>query len=450
VKSESGKQIRAMKVLNKKTEVKEDMGFVVAEIEAMVRLDHPNIAKFIQFFEDNKAIYLVSELCDGGDFSKVGRSNMSRREVRLLFQDVFRGVAYCHDQDIAHRDLKFENCMLCRGSDQGRRVAKVIDFGLSSIKADGASDLYMKEQLGTKYFVAPEVIDKQVELKGYGVKCDIWSLGVMMYIILTKEHPFAENATKLPSKELFRKIRGESMRLRPLDQAQVELSAVELLKGQPGLLTRCVEKRLGAASALKKDWLNVGPDPSRSLVTQTSEVEMLSRLVTYRNMSRFEKTVLMMVAHQADMQLVEELKEEFIRLDTQADGSLTMAELKVGLDKCGTKVSQAELRKSFDSVDLNLNQKIDYSEWLSATIAPSSLNVDAAMEELFQFFDHDQNGKVEMSELVDVVGEEEADSVFQVSDVDHDGTLSREEFRNLMHQVADRRRQVEGSSLAAT
>ncbi|CAK0885331.1 unnamed protein product, partial [Prorocentrum cordatum] len=301
VKNEVGDQIRAMKVLNKKTDVKEDMGFVVAEIEAMVRLDHPNIARCIQFFEDDRSIYLIAELCNGGDFSKVGR--FGRQEVRLLFQDVFRGVAYCHGQDIAHRDLKFENCMLCTG--QGRRVAKVIDFGHSSIKTDGSSDLYMNEALGTKYFVAPEVIDNQVQVKMYGVKCDIWSLGVMMYIILTKEHPFAEHATKLPSRELFRKIRGGSLRLRPLDQAHVEVPAVELLKGQPGLLTRSVPLRIDAASALKKEWLNVDPDPSRSLVSQTSEAEMLSRLVTYRNMSRFEKTVLMMAAHQADIQVVE-------------------------------------------------------------------------------------------------------------------------------------------------
>jgi len=366
----------------------------------------------------------------------------------LLFQDVFRGVAYCHGQDIAHRDLKFENCMLCTG--QGRRVAKVIDFGHSSIKTDGSSDLYMNEALGTKYFVAPEVIDNQVQVKMYGVKCDIWSLGVMMYIILTKEHPFAEHATKLPSRELFRKIRGGSLRLRPLDQAHVEVPAVELLKGQPGLLTRSVPLRIDAASALKKEWLNVDPDPSRSLVSQTSEAEMLSRLVTYRNMSRFEKTVLMMAAHQADIQVVEDLKEEFIKLDTQADGSLTIAELKAGLDKCGAKLSQAELSESFDSVDLNLNHKIDYSEWLSATIAPSRLNVDAAMQELFEFFDHDHNGKVEMVELVEVVGRDEAEGVFRDSDVDHDGTLSWEEFRDLIHRVADRRRQVDRVAPAKT
>jgi calcium-dependent protein kinase len=431
VRHKISNQTRAMKILDKKKEVKEDMAFVITEIEAMVRLDHPNIVKFFQFFEDNEYIYLVSELCPDGDFSHLQRNKTTPSEVPSLFQDVFRGVAYCHDQGITHRDLKFENCLMVRG--RSRRVGKVIDFGLSSIKPDNAADHYMNEALGTKYFVAPEVIEKKM----YGAKCDIWSLGIMLYIIWTKEHPFAENATKIQQKDLFKQIRSGRLRMGPLDRAHAEPALVSLVK--ESLLVKDPAARASAELALDQEWLRSTPDsPDSGKMTK----EQATRLLSFHDMSRFEKTVLMMVAHHAEQKTVEDLHSAFVSLDTHANGSLDAEELKAGLRGCGKNFSEQQMNKSFESVDVNHNGKIDYSEWLTATIAPTSLSVDAAIKELFSFFDSDGSGSVSVSELREVVGEAEGAHIMEDADKDGNHELDLEEFKCLLHKVKDHRLQM--------
>ncbi|CAK0854649.1 unnamed protein product [Prorocentrum cordatum] len=232
----------------------------------MVRLDHPNVSKFYQFYEDASHIYLICELLTEGDFSALN-NKCEQSVLQVLFQDVFRGVAYCHSEGIAHRDLKFENCLRTKGSD--RMIGKVIDFGLSAIKPDSvAGELYMKESLGTKFFVAPEVIER----RSYGVKCDCWSLGIMIYIVLTGEFPFQENnenAPSMPTDKLFQRILHSKFRLRPLDKAHAPVSAVQLIKG---LLNKnpTDSGRLDATTALEMpgSWLS-----AESSSTQASDLK---------------------------------------------------------------------------------------------------------------------------------------------------------------------------------
>jgi len=127
-----------------------DLDCLYAELEIMVHLDHPNVARFYEFFEDGDTMHLVTELCLGGDFSELDRRQDSPEEIKFLFRDVFMAVSYCHDLGIVHRDLKFENCMLQKLPNQ-RRVAKVIDFGLAKVRrADDKVGHWLNEQTGTR------------------------------------------------------------------------------------------------------------------------------------------------------------------------------------------------------------------------------------------------------------------------------------------------------------
>merc|ERR1719512_235359 len=156
------------------------------------------------------------ELCDGGDFHSLFKSKTPHLELQFLFRDVFLAVSYCHAGGICHRDMKLENCLMCKGPK--RRIAKVIDFGLAAIHRSGQDKRWMEELLGTKYFVAPEVID---EWTRYGFECDLWSVGVMLYIVLTNEHPFAAKASKLSQHRLFKAIQVAPLRKKPLKERKV-------------------------------------------------------------------------------------------------------------------------------------------------------------------------------------------------------------------------------------
>lgn len=232
-------ELRAVKTIPK-GRVARDLKFVVTEVEAMVR---------VRYFEDSKAIYLVTELCTCGDFSALHAHNCPSDELRSLFCDVTRGVSYCHSLHIAHRDLKFENCMITREDGCPRRIGKVIDFGLATIMERGiAEGEWATEVLGTKYFVAPEVLKSRPL---YGVKCDVWSLGVMLYIVFTDEHPMAKKAARLDSKTLFRAIRNGNVRSEPLREARVPEDAEEVIRA---MLVAEPERRPDA-SAYISGWI---------------------------------------------------------------------------------------------------------------------------------------------------------------------------------------------------
>eukprot|EP00421_Protoceratium_reticulatum_P047161 CAMPEP_0168452130 /NCGR_PEP_ID=MMETSP0228-20121227/48989_1 /TAXON_ID=133427 /ORGANISM="Protoceratium reticulatum, Strain CCCM 535 (=CCMP 1889)" /LENGTH=529 /DNA_ID=CAMNT_0008466761 /DNA_START=1 /DNA_END=1588 /DNA_ORIENTATION=- len=433
---------RAVKTIAK-TKVKEDMHFVLTEIEAMLRLDHPNIVKFFEFFEQPGEILVVTELCTGGDFAALHGGRTALETLRPLFRDVLLGVAYCHDLQIVHRDLKFENCLLCLGP--SRTMAKVIDFGLSAIRREadpverrrsipGASgDAWLKEALGTKYFAAPEVIDQDSR---YGVKCDLWSVGVMLYILCANEHPFAKNAAKLDTKALFKLVVSGSYREEPLRKAKVEDAAQALMRG---LMVREPARRLSAVEALQMAWLR--PSSSRELdikkaVSKGNSDAMYRRLSSWTETSHFDKAVLMLVAHQAKVQEVEQMRAAFLALDKNGDGSLSKEELATGLKSVGHTLPKSRFEDVFRWLDSNENERVDYCEWLCATMEPHLIDTDNSIQELFEFFDSDASGFVSVEELTRVISKEEAQLVVEENDTSKDGLIDLREFKAFMLRLA--------------
>lgn len=238
---------RAVKAVKKAGLDPEAVDRLCTEVEVMIRIDHPNIVRFFECFETANDLYLVMELCTEGDFSTLYRVGTIPGDIRNLFRDVFSAVSHCHSLDIAHRDLKFENCAICAGGP--RRTAKVLDFGLAAIRPHGAQgSMWMNKAVGSKYFTAPEVIDGRVA--AYGVLCDLWSLGVMIYCLLIKEHPFACNAGELSTEAFFRTVLLSPLRREPLER--LDPAAKELIEA---LLVKDPGMRISASNALREQWL---------------------------------------------------------------------------------------------------------------------------------------------------------------------------------------------------
>jgi calcium-dependent protein kinase len=151
------------------------------EIDILKNLDHPNILRLYEVFEDKKYIYLVTEFCQGGELFDeiIARGKFNERDAAVIIKQLLSAISYCHSKKVSHRDLKPENILI---DNKETLQIKLIDFGTSQRFEDEEN---MELVLGTAYYIAPEV------LKGhYDEKCDIWSIGVILYILLSGEPPF--------------------------------------------------------------------------------------------------------------------------------------------------------------------------------------------------------------------------------------------------------------------
>jgi calcium-dependent protein kinase len=156
----------------------------VAEITIPLKIDHPNINKLFEVFEWHNQYVLIMELCEGGDLFSYMKSQRSINESKIaeIMEQVFSGVVYLHKNNIVHRDLKPENMLY----DTESKLIKIIDFG-SAIELPNSKRL--TSVVGTPYYIAPEVLAGE-----YNEKCDIWSCGVILYILLCGRAPFTGNS----------------------------------------------------------------------------------------------------------------------------------------------------------------------------------------------------------------------------------------------------------------
>lgn len=176
----------AVKLIDRKDTGADMQSVTDREIEVMLKIDHPSCVKLHEIYQTEDQVQLVMELMDGRDlFDRIiTRQRYTEDNARKLMTQVCHGVKYLHTQNIIHRDLKPENILLCNADEDTE--CKVADFGLSKLFPEEAMDLQTQTLCGTPGYVAPEVLNRQP----YGVKIDVWSLGIIAYITLCGFPPF--------------------------------------------------------------------------------------------------------------------------------------------------------------------------------------------------------------------------------------------------------------------
>mmetsp|Transcript_16141 Transcript_16141/g.26229 ORF Transcript_16141/g.26229 Transcript_16141/m.26229 type:complete len:269 (+) Transcript_16141:74-880(+) len=159
------------------------------EIEIMQEVNHPHIVRLYDVYENDKNIFLVTELCTGGELydrvvdKTVNNEHFTEYDAARITRNILSAISYIHEKGIVHRDLKPENFLLKDETDEA--AVKIIDFGLSRWFANSDKD-GMKSRVGTIYYVAPEVLSAP----SYTQACDIWSIGVVTYVLLVGFPPF--------------------------------------------------------------------------------------------------------------------------------------------------------------------------------------------------------------------------------------------------------------------
>lgn len=239
--SKTTSQKFAVKIVTKKKLTPDDAQGLKQEISILQELDHPNIMTLKEVFVEPNFIYLITELLSGGElFDRiVQKEYYDESEARNVSRIMFGALEYCHDRKVAHRDLKPENLLLTSKFDDNN--IKVADFGFAK---KSKSDHSLMTQCGTPGYVAPEII------KGtpYGTQVDMWSLGVILYILLAGYPPFNGKTQK----ELFKQIRRGRYHFHEQFWGGVSEDAKDLVRH---LLVVDAEKRYTAKMALGSTWM---------------------------------------------------------------------------------------------------------------------------------------------------------------------------------------------------
>uniref|UniRef100_A0A7S3V3K9 non-specific serine/threonine protein kinase n=1 Tax=Aplanochytrium stocchinoi TaxID=215587 RepID=A0A7S3V3K9_9STRA len=248
---ETGKEV-AVKVINKKKLSPSDKKALELEIQVLEDIDHPHIVKLIESFDQKKELLLVLELVKGGElFDRiVARSSYSERDAATAISVICRALKYLHSKKIVHRDLKPENLLLVNETDDTN--IKIADFGFAAY-----TEKELDDGCGTLVYVAPEV------LRGHGYKTqpDMWSLGIISYILLCGYPPFFDNEQD----KLARKIVKGKYKFRHEDWDGISDEAKSFVRG---LIKRDPDQRMTADDALEHPWIkNLAAVPDTNLDT---------------------------------------------------------------------------------------------------------------------------------------------------------------------------------------
>ncbi|KAJ4828739.1 hypothetical protein Tsubulata_025154 [Turnera subulata] len=415
----TGNTYACKSILKRKLVNKNDREDMKREVHIMQHLSgQPNIVEFRGAFEDRQSVHLVMELCAGGElFDRIiAKGHYSERDAARICRDIMNVVHACHFMGVMHRDLKPENFLL--SSKDEAATLKATDFGLSVFIEDGK---VYRDIVGSAYYVAPEVLRRS-----YGKEIDIWSAGVILYILLSGVPPFwAENEKGIFDAVLQGEIDFESQ-----PWPSISESAKDLIRR---MLTQDPKRRITSSQVLEHPWLKGGAASDKPI-----DSAVLTRMKQFRAMNKLKKLALKVIAENLSEEEITGLKAMFANMDTDSSGTITYEELKSGLARLGSRLSEAEVKQLMEAADVDGNGTIDYIEFISATMHRHRLERDEHLYKAFQFFDKDGSGYITRDELEAAMkdygmGDEASiKEIISEVDADNDGRINYEEFCTMM------------------
>eukprot|EP00943_MAST-04B_sp_MAST-4B-sp1_P003108 g3108.t1 len=393
------------------------------EVNIMRVLDHPNIIKIIETFVDFKRLYIIMECCTGGElfdllYEQPGAKFEEKKALALAIK-MCSALNYLHQNKIIHRDLKLENFIFTRKGNDGE--VKLIDFGLSKAYLEGE---HMRKVAGTSYYMAPEV------LRGdYSEEADMWSFGVVMFMLLSGRCPFGGHtdeqiqANVLRGKYVFKQDAWEG----------ISNEAKDFIKK---LLVQDFKKRMTAKEALDHAWMkgqSVGGLDHK--LSEDGEDHLVQHMKEYRKYSDLKRAALLAISFTLGEKTIQTLRNAFQEMDKDHTGVITHKEFNDILHKHGV-MDDAECNRIFDSIDQDHHGVIKYTEFLAACVDESVYLEDKRVVEAFNRLDVDHTGKITKENLKSLLGDDVTsgalDRMIAEADFHHDGTIDLDEFRRMM------------------
>ncbi|XP_027345135.1 calcium-dependent protein kinase 17-like [Abrus precatorius] len=418
----TGQQFACKTIAKRKLVNKEDIEDVRREVQIMHHLTgQPNIVELKGAYEDKQTVYLVMELCAGGElFDRIiAKGHYTERAAASLLRTIVQIVYTFHGMGVIHRDLKPENFLLLNKDENA--PLKATDFGLSVFYKEGET---FKDIVGSAYYIAPEVLKRK-----YGPEVDIWSVGVMLYILLCGAPPFWAESEH----GIFNAILKGHIDFTSDPWPSISPAAKDLVRN---MLNSDPKQRLTAQEVLNHPWIKEdGEAPDKPL-----DNAVLNRLKQFRAMNQFKKVALRVIAGCLSEEEIMGLKEMFRGMDTDNSGTITIEELKQGLAKQGTKLTEQEVKQLMEAADADGNGTIDYDEFITATMHMNRMNREEHLYTAFQYFDKDNSGFITTEELEQALREynmhdgRDIKEILQEVDGDNDGRINYDEFAAMMRK----------------
>jgi calcium-dependent protein kinase len=419
VKNKRTNEQFACKGINKK-ELKsvEEITDLVKELQMChTVVGHENILPMHASFEDKETVWLILELCEGGElFDRIidRGGHYCEADAASIIKAMLSVIAHCHSLGVVHRDLKPENFVF-KSKDENAEI-KLIDFGLSAFFKPKES---LDELVGTPLYWAPEVF-----LQDYNKEVDTWAIGVIMYVLLCGEYPFYDE----DDAQLARLVCKAEVTFDQDIWKSVSDGAKSCIKR---LLHVDPKKRPLPEEILEEGWLN-GDAPTNPL-----ENTVVHRIKKFSTLGQAKKLIMKDLVHMLSEEELSGLKSLFASYDLNHDKRITMEELKRGLNESGANMPPEEIQKIMDAADADGTGFVDFEEFTASLMHKAKLCKEENMRRAFNEADTDGSGKISEDELraclerMGVHGEDldrDVKEFLTDCDEDHDGKIDYSEF----------------------
>jgi calcium-dependent protein kinase len=407
------------------------------ETKIMQQFDHPAICKLFEVYEKEDELFMVLEYLEGGElFDKISEGVLTNEQIPIILEQVARALKYAHNAGVAHRDLKPENVCFC---DKTTSQVKVIDWGLSSEFTKGA----MKSNVGSQTYAAPEVLAAD-HCTTYSKSCDLWSLGVLAYVMIRGKPPFWGSY-----KQQLAKMRSEEYPMREGGWGRVSVHAQDFVRR---LLKADASVRMNIDEVLDHPFLHT---KQRGDIYSAGLQPMFSSIVRFSEAPRFYALVMASVARRMDHTSMYHISQMFDMLDTDKDGTLQLSEMRAAFESTFGKESREaqDVDQVFNKVNIDGSGKISFTQFCAASMGTSASEQEQILWAAFRAFDRDSSGMISSEMIKEVLSQvnvhaslsEEASNVelAQVSreiveayDKTGDGRLDFVEFKCMMNTFA--------------
>ena len=427
--------IRALKVIKKTSIIYQDDDHkFLKEIEILIKLEHPNIIKIYEYYTDDINFYLITDYFSNGElYNYVYKSkSLSERQTQYIMQQLLCAVNYLHLNNIAHRDIKLENILVEQEIESnGEQLlnVKLIDFGTSNyVKTENTNNFTVK--VGSPFYMAPEVLNKK-----YNNKCDIWSCGVIMFMLLRGYPPFkGEN-----QEELFKSILNDNINYNEMND--ISEHAKDLMSK---MLERNVDIRYTADECLKHKWMKIYNQKGEIMKTEVV-TSALNNISNYNATEKLQQATMAYIVHFISFNKeVEDLKTVFNKFDKNKDGLLSFEEIDHAFTQYFTNkglqnfTQKNKLIQILDEIDTEKTGHISYEQFLRISIDQREILNENNLRSAFEKFDTNKDGKLSKEEIKNVLGIKDfayVNELLKLVDENKDGFISFEEFKSLMDCV---------------
>jgi len=368
------------------------------EIDVQKSLDHPNIVRLFEYFEDphQHLIHIIMELCTGGALvsrMKIHRHGYTEDAARKLVSKMLSAVLYCHQHGVVHRDIKLDNFIYEHEGEDSE--LKLIDFGFAHECVNGVGE-GMWEQIGTPSYMAPELWSDHE--KEYNSSVDMWAIGVVTFMLLSGKRPFHHHDRE--RKAMM--IKHDKLSFHSQEWDYVSGEARDFISA---LMQKEPSRRLSASQALSHPWM------SRELATSPRggiNPAVLDSLEAFARAQDIKKVALEVIAFATPPEKLAELRSMFIAMDADRNGTISVDEFKKAMGY-SSDLAEQHLEALFRTIDINESGELDYTEFLGAGLSSRHVT-KPSMKAAFAILDRNGDGFITKSELRSTLGDDYDDA----------------------------------------